>query len=132
MQKEIENINKYLWEKHGSPDLMSNIPIFNPVTIEKICEDAGSPNIFKDVLTIMEVPGQSNDVRKKNKNRAINIINTMMFGQSQKCSWYQHIQASFLRQHGLSDTGLTALWQEGVSVHPRTARLMSISINESY
>ena len=39
---------------------------------------------------------------------------------------------SFLRQHGLSDTGLTALWQEGVSVHPRTARLMSISINESY
>ncbi len=132
MQKEIENINKYLWEKHCSPDLMSNIPILNPVTIEKICEDAGSPNIFKDVLTIMEVPGQSNDVRKKNKNRAINIINTMMFGQSQKCSWYQHIQASFLRQHGLSDTGLTALWQEGVSVHPRTARLMSMSINESY
>ncbi len=51
----VGNVNKYLKEKYGSPDATRNIPIFHLVTIEKICEDTGSPDIIKDVLTILDV-----------------------------------------------------------------------------
>ena len=38
----------------------------------------------------------------------------------------------YLRRDGVSETGLVALWKEGMAVDPRTARVMSKCIHLSY
>lgn len=125
LQNEVELLRKYLWEKLGCPTLMKNIPIFDPKSMRKFCADAGAVNLFDEVINLITVPGQSRETKEKCAIRAVNLIHAMMYAQSQKCSWFQHAQASFLRKNGLSETGLVALWREGMAAHPRTARAMS-------
>ena len=129
---EVEKVRKYLWEKLGCPTLLQSSPIFTPSDIEKLCRNAGAPNLFSHILHLMAMPEQSSNVKLKNHSRVVNVLHMLMFGQSQKCSWFQHANTSFLQKNGVSETGLIALWQEGITVHPRTARVMARVLDFNY
>ncbi|XP_065051273.1 uncharacterized protein LOC135680946 [Rhopilema esculentum] len=128
----VKKVRQHLWENLGCPTLLENPSVFTPADMQSICRKAGVPNLLNSINYLLSAPEQSKNVVEKNESRAVNILHMLMFAQSQKCSWFQHINASFLRRHGLSESGLTALWQEGLTVHPRTARVMAKVVSFSY
>ena len=128
----VKKVRQHLWENLGCPTLLANPSVFTPADMQSICSKAEVPNLLNTINYLLSAPEQSKHVVEKNKSRAVNILHMLMFAQSQKCSWFQHINASFLRRHGLSESGLTALWQEGLTVHPRTARVMAKVVSFSY
>ena len=132
LRVQVEKLRKLLWKQLGCPTLMKSPKVFSPAQMRQFCKQAGACDLFDQVMNIMCAPHQSCEVRNKNEFRAANILHLMMFGQSQKCAWFQHANTAFLRRNGLSEAGLSALWREGIAVHPRTARIMAKVIDLNY
>ena len=106
----------------SGPANPKSMPVFDPDELQKCCKEAGATNLFGSLLEIMSSSGQSKESYEKNKFKIVDIIYLLIYGQSQKCSWFQHVNTEFLRKQRLSETGLSALWREGVATHPRTSQ----------
>ena len=128
----VKKVRQHLWGNLGCPTLLANPSVFTPADMQNIYRTAEVQNLLNTINYLLSAPEESQHVVEKNKSRAVNILHMLMFAKSQKCSWFQHINASFLRRHGLSESGLTALWQEGLTVHPRTACVMAKVVSFSY
>ena len=76
----------YLWEKLGAPANPKSMPVFDPDELQKCCKEAGATNLSGSLLEIMSSPGQSKESHEKNKFKVVNIIYSLIYGQSQKCS----------------------------------------------
>ena len=90
LQSELQMVRKYLWEKVGCPTVMTNIPIFDPKSMKELCVNAGAVHLFDEVMNVITIPGQSRETHEISAVRTVNLIHTMMYAQSQNCSWFQH------------------------------------------
>ena len=59
-----------------------------------------------------------------NEKKAVAIIYMLMFGQSQKASWFQQVLSGQVAGKGLSETGLSILNKSGIAMSKTTQRLI--------
>ena len=72
------------------------MPIFDPDELQNCCKEAGATHLFGSLLITMSSPSQNKESYDKNQFKVVNIIYLPIYGQSQKCSWFQDVNTEFL------------------------------------
>ena len=128
LQDEITKIRSKcieLYRDDGSPEM-------DPSKFEKICNDAGAQNVFPCIYNAICVERMSDNRLTLNKIRTMVIMYIMVFGQSQKCNWFQIALSRTLSQYGISEFGLSALRNLRIAAHPRTVKTATASATSSH
>ena len=60
------------------------------------------------------------------------IIYIMIYGQSQKCNWFQVALSRTLSQYSISEFGLASLRNLGIAAHPRTIKKATVLSSSSH
>ena len=128
LQGEITKIRSKCTELYGD----DGSPEMDPSKFEKICKDAEAQNVFPYIYNAICVERMSDNRLTLNKIRTMVIIYIMVFGQSQKCNWFQIALSRTLSQYGISEFGLSALRNLGIAAHPRTVKTATASTASSH
>ena len=80
----------------------------------------------------METDRQSSRRKEINELRAMSIIYTLMYGQSQQANWFQVATARTLQGLGVPDRGVEALRKMGLAVHPDTVTNVAKEMSSSH
>ena len=118
LQDEVTRIRNHLWSKYGP----NNIPPFDPKSMKENCDEAGAKKLFPALLSAMSSDDQSQNRELQNEKKCVTIINMLMFGQSQKASWFQKILSNQVVSRGISDSGLSILNKSGISASKSTQK----------
>ena len=96
------------------------MPPFDPDSLREASISAGATNRFDAILDAMSFEGRSAKQQEKNKRKTVTIIYMLMFGQSQKASWFQKVMSNMVVKKGISEGGLSVLNQSGIAVSKST------------
>ena len=116
LKAEVEKLKSLCMKKFGK----RGTPVSDPLNFKKLCREAGAEKIFDYVINAMETNIQSNKRKEINELRAMSIIYTLMYGQSQQANCFQVAIARTLRGLGVSDRGVGTLRKIGLAAHPET------------
>lgn len=97
-------------------------PEMDPDAFEAFCKQVGAEQIFHTVYNGMISDRMSENRRRLNKTRTMVIIYMMLYGQSQRCNWFQVALSRTLQQFGITERGLTSLMNLGIAAHPHTVK----------
>ena len=75
--------------------------ITDPARFKRLCNDAGATTIFETILEAMSTDRQTAERKKFIEKRAVSIIYSLVYGQSQRANWFQVATARTLRGFGL-------------------------------
>ena len=116
LQKEVSLIRELCFEKFGK----RGTPVSDPVEFQALCKQAGAHKIFDAMTDSMSTDRQSNKRKNLNELRAVSVIYTLIYGQSQQANWFQVATARTLKGLGISDKGMETLRHMGLAAHPVT------------
>lgn len=119
LQQEVAGCRHLLWTRYGKKD---ELPPFDPKSVKEVCQSAGSNKLFKIIMEGMSSEEHSSSRESMNEKKAVAIIYMMMFGQSQKASWFQRAISSEVAGRGISETGLNILNKSGIAISKSTQR----------
>ena len=128
MKEEIIRVRAKCNEIFGA----NGYPEMDPGKLERICLEANALNIFPFIHNAMCQDRASESRCYLNKIRTMVVIYMMIYGQSQRANWFQVALSRTLSQHGISDCGLASLRNLGITAHPRTVTLASLSSASSH
>eukprot|EP00795_Rhopilema_esculentum_P010098 gene10098-18751_t len=94
--------------------------ITDPAQFKKLCNDAGATTIFETIVEAMSTARQTAERKKLIEKRAVSIIYSLVYGQSQRANWFQVATARTLRGFGVTSKGMETLHNMGFTAHPRT------------
>ena len=114
LQEEVTRVRNQLWSKYGP----NNIPPFDSKSMKENCDEAGAKKLCPALLSA----DQSQNRELQNEKKCVTIINMLMFGQSQKGSWFQKILSNQVVSRGISDSGLSILNKSGISASRSTQK----------
>ena len=100
----------------------SYTPEMDPDAFESFCRQVGAEKLFLTVYDGMISSRMSENRRKLNKTRTMVIIYMMLYGQSQRCNWFQVALSRTLQQFGITERGLASLMNLGIAAHPHTVK----------
>ena len=125
----MSKIKDKCFERYGE----KGAPVTDPVEFRKLCCDAGATTIFKIILGAMATDRQTPERRQLNEKRAVSIIYSLVYGQSQRANWFQVATARTLKGFGVTTRGMETLRNMGFTAHPRTVNNANecISMNHS-
>ena len=83
-------------------------------------------------MSAMSGDNQSNSRKDSNEKKCVAILYMLMYGQSQKASWFQKVMASQLVGKGISETGLAILNKSGIATSKTTQRRELHKIAENH
>ena len=107
-------------------------PIYDPVQFRQFCIDAGAPNLFPMIRSLMSSP-RRNERRQSVVDRlTMNIIYSLCFGLSQKCNFLQKDFSIFLRTENLNREALNTARQLGVTCTSMTERSHEAKLIAAY
>ena len=112
----MEKLGNFCTDKFGK----RGTPVSDPIAFRKLCLEAGADKIFDYILNAMETDRQSGKRKAVNELRAVSVIYTLIYGQSQQANWFQIATARTLRGLGVSDRGVETLRKMGLAAHPDT------------
>ena len=113
--KEISLLRMKCAEKFKDGFITSDVEKF-----KALCLEAGATKLFDVICETMRSDRQSEQRKNLNEKRAMTIICTMMYGQSQQANWYQVTLARALKGSGISNRGIETLRNKGVAARPTT------------
>ena len=116
LQKEVSLIRELCFEKFGK----RGTPVSDPVEFQALCKQAGAHKIFDAMTDSMSTDRQSNKRKNLNELRAVSVIYTLIYGQSQQANWFQVATARTLKGLGISDKGMETSRNMGLAAHPVT------------
>ena len=87
----------------------------------KLFQKNGAPTLFKTILDMMtptrcHTRAETTTKTDEAKKHSVVVIHLLAYSQSERCNWLQRDLANFLHYHGLSDIGMRAIHQMGLSV----------------
>lgn len=115
INKEISLLRVKCGDKFKDGSLITDVDKF-----KELCFEAGATKLFNTIVETMRTDRQSEKRKELNEKRAMTIICTMMYGQSQQANWYQVALARTLKGLGVSNRGIETLRNIGVAAHPIT------------
>ena len=116
LQSQVSRIKDKCFEKYGE----KGAPITDPVEFRKLCHDAGATSIYEMILGAMATDRQTPGRRHLNEKRAVSIMYSLVYGQSQRANWFQVATARTLQGFGITSRGVETLRNMGYTAHPRT------------
>ncbi len=102
------------------------------IDFQKLCIEAGATKLFDTIMETIRTGRQSDKRIELNEKRAMTIICTMMYGQSQQANWYQVALARTLKGLGVSTKGIETLHNIGVAAHPITVLNITKKISSTH
>ena len=119
LQKDVKLCRELLWSQYGSGD---QLPPFEPSTVKQICLSAGANKLFQTIFHAMSSDDHSANRQILNEKQTVAVIYMLLFGQSQKASWFQKLSSSAVVSKGISEGGLSILHQSGIATSKSTQR----------
>ena len=119
LQKEVKLCRELLWSQYGSGD---QLPPFEPSTVKQTCLSAGGNKLFQTIFHAMSSDDHSANRQILNEKKTVAVIYMLIFGQSQKASWFQKLISSAVVSKGISEGGLSILHQSGIATSKSTQR----------
>ncbi|XP_065061436.1 uncharacterized protein LOC135688497 [Rhopilema esculentum] len=129
LQAEVKLLREHLWSRYGKSD---ELPPFDPEALQTVAISAGANKLFSVILNAMSSEDKPVHRQALNKKKAVTIIYMLMFGQSQKASWYQKVMSNMVVGKGISEGGLSVLHKSGIAVSKSTQRRDFYKIAESH
>ncbi len=131
INEEIALLRAKCGERFQNENLATDVNDFKILFIE-----AGATNLFDTIMETMRTGRQSDKRMELNEKRAITIICTMMYGESQHANWYQVALARALKGLDVLNRGIETLGNIGVAAHPitvlnMTKRFLLLTVNVS-
>ncbi|XP_065054170.1 uncharacterized protein LOC135682973 [Rhopilema esculentum] len=126
LQHEVTLFRELLWSKYGHNDQQ---PPFDPEAVKVMCQDAGATSIFQTLLEAMSVQEQTPSKLLQNEKKVVAALYMLVFGQSQKASWFQKVLSQRVVGKGISETGLSILNKSGVSVSKSTQKRERVKLS---
>ena len=117
LQMEVKCCSEYLWFVYGKHDRM---PPFDPDSLREASISAGATTLFDVILDDMSGEGRSAKQQEKNKKKTVTIVYMLMFGQSQKASWFQTVMSNMVVKQVITEGGLSVLNQSGIAITKST------------
>lgn len=124
LKEEVSRLRAHCFEKFGK----RGNPVSDPAQFKELCKNAGANNIFDALLNAMTTERQSDNRKSLNELRAMSIIYTLIYGQSQQANWFQVATTRTLKGLGVSDRGVEALRNMGLAAHPVTVSTVAKEI----
>ena len=124
LKEEVSRLRAHCFEKFGK----RGDPVSDPAQFKELCKNAGANKIFNALLNAMTTDRQSDNRRNLNELRAMSIIYTLIYGQSQQANWFQVATTRTLKGLGVSDRGVEALRNMGLAAHPVTVSAVAKEI----
>ena len=112
LQAEVKLCWQLLWSQYSNGD---QLPPFEPSTVKEICLSAGANKLFKTIFHAMSSGHHSASWQALNEKKTEAMIYMLIFGQSQKASWFQKIISSTVVSKGISESGLSILHRSGIA-----------------
>ena len=119
LQKEVKLCREFLWSQYGSGE---QLPPFEPSTVKQICLSTGANKLFQTIFHAMSSDDHSANRQILNEKKTVAVIYMLIFGQSQKASWFQKLISSAVVSKGISEGGLSILHQSGIATSKSTQR----------
>ncbi len=116
LQREVSLVRELCFEKFGK----RGSSVSDPVAFKAFCKQAGAHKVFDAIIDFMSTDRQSDKRKGLNELRAVSVIYTLIFGQSQQANWFQVATARTLKGLGISDRGMETLRNMGLAAHPVT------------
>ena len=107
-------------------------PEMDPDAFEAFCKQVGAEKLFRTIYHGMISDRMSENRRRLNKTRTMVITYMMLYGQSQRCNWFQVALSRTLQQFGITERGLTSLMNLGIAAHPHTVKAAAKSSASSH
>ncbi len=94
-------------------------PIYNAQKFKEFCKQNGAPTLFDGMYQAMlpcRPDRTSVSIQESAERHAMVTIYMMCYSQSERFNWLQRDMSNFLHYHGMSDTGLYALYKMGLGL----------------
>ncbi len=115
--QEVRLCKNFLWGNYGKSE---ELPLFDPKSLKALCSKAGATKLFNAIVNAMSSEDQSSSRLLQNEKKAVAIIYMLVFGQSQKASWFQKLISTMAVSKGISETGLSILNKSGIALSKST------------